>query len=257
MTGSRGFKVRLRNTLRRLFAGAGRIASGPAAGLRFDAGADLRFLSGEYERPVQDRIASLVGSGDVCYDVGANLGFFSVLLARLAGPTGAVYAFEPVPQNVALIERNARLNQMETIKVRNIAVSNRDGSSELLLARHVGGAVLAEAGTPPDLSGRITVRTATLDKLVENGDVPPPTFVKIDVEGAELAVLRGMQRVLREAGPTVVLELDDATEAACEQKVRDCQALLIELGYRIEPIPGAYADGRWFVRHFVAQAPRS
>jgi FkbM family methyltransferase len=245
------------DTVRRLFAGAGQIASGPAAGLRFDAGADLRFLSGEYERPVQDRIASLVRSGDVCYDIGANLGFFSVLLARLAGPTGSVYAFEPVPQNVALIERNARLNQMATVKVQNVAVSNKDGSSELLLARHVGGAVLEEAGTPPDLAGRLTVRTATLDKLVEDKEVPPPTFVKIDVEGAELAVLRGMQRVLRESRPTVVLELDDATEQGCEQKVKDCQALLIELGYSIEPIPGAYADGRWFVRHFVALAARS
>jgi FkbM family methyltransferase len=257
MTGSGAFKVQLRNILRRLFAGAGQIASGPAAGLRFDAGADQRFRSGEYERPVQDRITGLVRGGDVCYDVGANLGFFSVLLARLAGPTGAVYAFEPVPQNAALIERNARLNQLQTIKVRNVAVSNRDGSSDLLLARHVGGAMLEEAGTPPDLAGRLTVRTATLDKLVEDREIPPPSFVKIDVEGAELSVLRGMQRILRESRPTVLLELDDSTEQGCEQKVTDCQALLLELGYRVEPIPGAYADGRWFVRHFVAQAPCS
>ena len=95
-------------TYRRALVGPGVIEAGPAKGLRFDAGADtVRFVKGDYEQPVQQALASLARPGDVCYDIGANLGFFSILLGRLVGPTGVVHAFEPVPANADLVARNA------------------------------------------------------------------------------------------------------------------------------------------------------
>ena len=98
---------------RRALAGPAAIEAGPGKGLRFDVGADtVRFEKGDYEQPVQQALASLALPGDVCYDIGANLGFFSILLGRLVGPTGIVYAFEPVPANAAVVERNARINDL-------------------------------------------------------------------------------------------------------------------------------------------------
>lgn len=238
---------------RRSLAGPAVIEAGPAEGLRFDAGPDtVRFEKGDYEYPVQQALASLARPSDVCYDIGANLGFFSILLGRIVGPTGVVHAFEPVPRNAAAIERNARLNHLENISVLRLALSCADGDGELLLARHVGGAVLKGAGVPPDLVGSLRVKTASLDRLVERGQVRLPDIVKIDVEGAEMDVLQGMENVLRRGAPTLILELDDETADGCERKVAACQAFLRELGYRSERLPNSYKDGRWFVRHFLA-----
>lgn len=237
----------------RTLAGPAVIESGPAKGLRFDAGADTaRFEKGDYEPPVQHALASQVHPGDVCYDIGANLGFFSVLLGRLVGPDGTVYAFEPVPANVAAIKRNARLNDLGNIRVLELAVTRSDGEAELLLARHVGGAVLKDAGTPPDLAGSLTVKTATVDSLLAQGKLKPPRLVKIDVEGAEWDVLLGMEHTLRENSPIVVLELDDETQSACESKVGECRRFLEGLGYHTDPLPNSYRDGKWYVRHFCA-----
>jgi FkbM family methyltransferase len=187
----------------------------------------------------------------VCYDIGANVGFFSILLGRLAGPTGSVYAFEPVPRNAFAIERNARLNHLGNITVLKLALSCVDGRSELLLAHHIGGAMLKSAGAPPDLAGRLDVEIAALDSLTESGSIKPPNFVKIDVEGAEIDVLQGMKAILRRWAPTIMLELDDEHVTACSNKVARCQSFLSKFGYRTELLPEAYPDGRWFVRHIL------
>lgn len=238
---------------RRALVGPGVIEAGLAKGLRFDAGAHtVRFEKGDYEQPVQQALALLARPGDVCYDIGANLGFFSILLGRLVGPTGIVHAFEPVPANAAIIERNARLNDLGNIRVMRVALTRSDGEAELLLAQHVGGAVLANAGIPPDPAGRLTVEVAAVDSLLACGALAPPQMVKIDVEGAEMDVLAGMERTLREHAPTIVLELDDATQRECENKVSTCRGFLESLGYHTEPLPNSYRDGRWYVRHFLA-----
>jgi FkbM family methyltransferase len=248
-----GAKQRLTATYRRAFGRVPEIASGPAKGLRVDAGRyTQRFSSGNYERPVQEALAMQVRRGDVCYDIGANLGFFSVLLGRLTGPAGSVYAFEPVAGNASIIERNARLNRLPNIEVLRVALCAVDGQEVLLLADHVGGAVLKTAGAPPDLAGSLTVETARLDTLVERRRIKPPNIVKIDVEGAEMHVLQGMEGVLRQWAPIVVVELDDETALACERKVSMCRTFLHDRGYHSKLLPHAYPDGPWFVRHFLA-----
>jgi len=229
------------------------IESGPGKGLRFDAGPNTqRFTAGKYERPVQEAIAALVKPGDVCYDIGANLGFFSILLGRFAGATGSVYAFEPVPQNASTIERNARLNRETNIEVLRIALSNHAGMSELLLADNVGGAVLKSAGIPPDIAGSLMVETASIDTFVESRRIKPPNFVKIDVESAELEVLQGMERVLRKWSPTLIIEVDDETAAGCEEKLSLYKSFLHDINYRTEPLPDSYAHIEWNVHHFLA-----
>lgn len=244
----------LGESCKRTLMGPGEVESGPASGLRFDAGADTgRFARGDYELPVQHALASLVQRGDVCYDIGANLGFFSVLLGRMVGAEGSVYAFEPVPANVSMIERNARLNGLENIRVKRVALTRADGEAELLLACHVGGAVLKSAGTPPDLSGILMVQTASIDSLISRAQIEFPDIVKIDVEGAEMDVLLGMEGLLQEKSPIVVLELDDEKLEVCEKKVAACRDFLEHLGYRTEILPNSYPDGRWFVRHFVGR----
>lgn len=230
------------------------IDSGIGKGLRFDVGRGTKFfISGQYERPVQDMIESLVKPSDVCYDVGANLGFFSVLLGRLVGSTGMVYAFEPVPENAAMIEKNAQLNHFNNIQVLRIACSRGSNKSELLLAHHIGGAVLKNAGVPPDFSGeKILVKTSSLDLLVESDQIMPPDLVKIDVEGAELDVLISMENILKKWEPIVIVEVDDAIQSKCEEKLLLCREYLHGLCYQTNILPNSYSDTIWFVRHFCA-----
>jgi FkbM family methyltransferase len=231
------------------------VQGGPAQGLIFEAGPNTRhFVTGEYERPVQEALAAIVKPGDVCYDIGANLGFFSALLGRLTGPTGSVVAFEPVPGIAAHLERCVQRNRLRNVRVCRMAVSDTDSSCELQLARHIGGAVLKGAGAPPDPAGCLVVRAARLESLVAEFRLPPPDLVKIDVEGAELSVLHGMEGIIRARAPAIVMEFDDQSEAICEQKLATCEAYLRGFGYRFRRLRNSYPDGRWFVRHVLALA---
>jgi FkbM family methyltransferase len=230
------------------------VAAGEAAGLKlFARRADPAFASGTYELPVQKIVASNLPAGAVFYDVGANIGFFSLIAARVVGPRGQVYAFEPVPRNAASIERSARLNAMSHIHVFRAAVGARAGRSELVLTRHIGGATLASAGTPHDAEGRIEVEVVTIDELIAARTLHPPSLVKIDVEGAEADVLQGMQKTLVEYRPLILYEVDDATSEGLARKAEAIARILRAAGYSIEPLPASYPHLAWRVEHRLAR----
>jgi FkbM family methyltransferase len=237
----------------RFLGWAPRVEAGLGKGLRLDVGNTTElFLQGKYENPVQEVVSRMLDTGNVFFDIGANIGFFSLLAARIVGSTGAVYAFEPVPENAALVEKNARFNKFDNIKIFKLAMASTTGKEELLLARYAGGASLKTAGTPPDHSGSIIVETSTVDDFLQAQKVRPPDIVKIDVEGAELDVLHGMVDTLRNRGPKLIIEVDDGNEQKCEEKLRSSQEFLSGFSYRSEVIPNSYRDGNWFVRHIVA-----
>src|SRR4051812_48770711 len=105
------------------------IAHGAAAGLRFNAsGANAGYALGTSEPQVQDAIQRYVRAGAVAYDIGANVGFFSVLLGRLVGPAGAVFAFEPVHETARSAQRNVDLNGFAHVHIRQEAVGRQAGS---------------------------------------------------------------------------------------------------------------------------------
>lgn len=229
------------------------IAAGVGAGLSFDlAGADPSYVRGQNEQPVQEAIAEHTRADMVFYDIGANIGFFTVLAASLVGPSGHVYAFEPVETNVAAINRNVRLNHFSNVTVLPVAVTERSGHAALTLARHIGGAALAEAGAPPDATKTITIETIALDDIVRRGRARPPHVVKIDVEGAELQVLRGMAHVIAEHKPVIIFEVDAAEQEHLQRKRRACLDFLVERGYKITDLAESYADIDWQVAHSVA-----
>jgi len=214
------------------------------------------FLNGTYEAVIQGVIAERLNVGGVFYDVGANIGFFSLLAASRVGPDGAVYAFEPVPANASSIRRSARLNSFSNIAVFEEAVAESSGRANLILTRHIGGAALASGRSPGDLShdvtGEIEVAVTTLDDAIAARGLRPPTFVKIDVEGAELSVLRGMRDTLARHRPAVLYEIDDATLAGVSRKREAIENVLSEAGYRSAPLPDAYPDIEWQVAHALA-----
>lgn len=237
---------------------AGTIQVGVGAGLWFSPGpSNPDYASGDNELPVQEALARYLRPGDVCYDVGANVGFITVIAARLVGEAGRVFAFEPVPANAALVRDNAAWNGFSHVTVVEEAVAARSGQARLALAAYAGGSGLAHLGVPPDATGvELTVPVVAIDDLVFTRGMPAPRFVKIDVEGAEGEVLRGMARTLRVHRPIVLVETDDADAAALQNKREACRALLREAGYEVRPLPPSYESSGWHVAHDVGVPPR-
>jgi FkbM family methyltransferase len=196
-----------------------RVRGGVAKGARMSL--DLRrekaYWLGIYEPSIQDFLARHLEAGDVLYDVGAHVGFFSVCGARL-GARG--YAFEPSPENADRLRVNARLAG-GAFEVVETAVW--DGDEGVALAPAGGSSQWrAEAGG--------SVSSIRIDDFV--AEHAPPTLIKIDVEGAEARVLRGARATLERLRPVVLCEAHGDAELA---EVRS----LLE-AYRIEPLGHAW-----------------
>jgi FkbM family methyltransferase len=229
------------------------IRNGVGAGLKFNAGrANPDYALGTNELPVQQALLGYLNPGDIFYDIGANVGFFTVIGAKLVGPSGQVYAFEPVSENAAAIRHNAKINDFSKVTVLEKAVSSSTGKGELLLAEYPGGHTLSTAGTPPDLKGSVTVDLVSIDDLVEQQRLTPPTVVKIDVEGAEIDVLHGMSQTIKAFKPAIVYEVDDRNKESFRRKGQELEAFMKSLGYQIVPLEAAYPGTRWNVGHAIA-----
>lgn len=246
---------RLGRRLKRWLRGTGDgvIPRGIGQGLRFNpASGNPDYALGTNEPPVQEALAEMLHPGDVFYDVGANVGFLTVIGARLVGPDGQVIAFEPVAENAAAVRHNCALNGFDHVRIREAAVSDEEGTAELQLAHFSGGAALATAATPPDFKDVITVPVTTIDGLIARQEAPQPMVVKIDVEGAEINVLRGMRETLRQVRPLILYELDDNDAKRLAEKARSCAAFLVEAGYEIRQLDDGYPNIDWLVAHYVA-----
>lgn len=230
------------------------VAAGPGAGLRISLrNASADYSDGTNELPVQEALVGALTPGAVCYDVGSNIGFFALLAARAVGPTGKVYAFEPVAENAECIAHNAALNGFSTVEVVQVAVGRSDGEADLLLARHPGGATLSPADAPADLRAHRRTTVTSLDALVTAGRIAAPAVVKVDVEGLEDEVLDGMTEVLAQHRPTVVCELDSVDPAVLAGKVARFRARMADAGYEVSDLAPSYAGSGWHVYHGLAR----
>lgn len=181
------------------------VRSGPGRGLRLqiDARREKYYWTGSYERAVQDTFAAVVRPGDVVWDVGAHIGFFSLLASRLVGPNGRVHAFEPIAGNRRRLLTSLELNSATNVTVHDCALSDTPGE-RILFARGASATwTLVERGG----SEGTPIRCKTLDEFATSG--PPPTLIKIDAEGAEVDVLRGGLELIAKQYPKLVVEFHD------------------------------------------------
>jgi FkbM family methyltransferase len=223
------------------------INAGPAAGLQFEVTLplDKAIWAGTYESDFADAISRGVKGGDVCYDVGGYRGYMSGTMA-LAGAS-RVLTFEPLPANQQALQRLCDLNPGLNIELKPIAVGNTDGSIQLrVMADASMGKLITstfQSGAPT--AGVIEVAIRRLDSMVQAGEIPPPRLIKIDVEGAELEVLRGAADVLTANRPLVFLEAHSgALEEACSQ-------VLARHGYTIRRLELS-SRGEEQTRHLIA-----
>ncbi len=182
-----------------VFGDARVIAKGEAAVLKLVAkSADPNFVRGPPSRPSDGRSRQTWRAWGRLFDIGANIGFFSLIAARRVGPRGEVLRSN-LFRNEAAVAESARLGGFDTIRVFAEAAGATSGRGQLLLAHHIRRHALASAGAPPDMSGRLEVSLVAIDDAIAHRGLRPPSLVIIDVEGAEIDVLGGMTETLREA----------------------------------------------------------
>jgi FkbM family methyltransferase len=193
------------------------ILSGPGRGLRINLhGSAVAFATGTAERPLQSALMSELKPGATFFDIGANVGFITILAAKLVGPTGRVIAFEPVPENVAAIRENLALNDITWAEVIDTAVSSEPGTASLIVSDVSAFSRLADISIPTGARTTIEVVVNSIDAFLRSGEQPAPDLVKIDVEGAELDVIAGMRETLSTHRPVILCEVHDCNVAYAE-----------------------------------------
>lgn len=201
-----------------------RILRGPLRGKKWIVGAGTNACwFGTYEVSRLRAFENATMQGAVVYDVGANVGIYSLLASLRVGASGSVYAFEPLARNLKYLRRHITLNNLQNCIILETAVSNREGV--LPFSAAVWNSHMARLS--PD--GEMSVPSTTLDACIYGEKrLRPPTILKIDVEGAEFDVLQGAARALTEFHPTIFLEIHGT------QLHADCRAFLLGKGYDIQ-----------------------
>lgn len=228
-----------------------RIRWGAARGLKWRryAGYNATSWLGLHEPALQRALMAQLRPGQVVYDVGAHVGFFSLIAARAVGPEGQVYAFEPMPANAAIIRELAELNQLSNLQVIEAAVCDRSGSAAFAGGDRPNRSRLAEVDAR--VAADTQVAAVALDEF--SAAHRPPNLVKLDAERAELLVLRGMAGLLSGEHPPMIL-----AELHSPQLADQCRSLLAEHGYRLETLSGRAADqGPLAKGHYRARPERT
>lgn len=229
------------------------IEDGEGAGINICFPQNLDYILGSSERPVQEVVARQVHPGDVFYDIGANVGFFSLIAAKRVKSRGFVYSFEPVTENIKSIWQNISVNKLENIRPFEVAVGRTSGSQELLLTKWDGGASLSTSVIKPsETISKRNVRVVALDDFIRQEKLRAPTFVKIDVEGSELNVLQGMSRTIAEAKPVLLFEVDDGNRDNFYRRWSELDQYVTKFGYTIVHLENSYPNLNWNVGHSIA-----
>ena len=199
-------------------------------------GAQDRYISrrlrqeGIWEPYETSLVIELLRPGDVFVDVGANIGYFTVIAASLVGAGGAVFAFEPAADNFALLRQNLRLNDCEDAVIAvQAALAAGEGSGQLFLSEDNAGDHQVFAAAPGRRQEVIALHHGS-DYL--RGRVQRLDLLKVDVQGAEYAVMAGLLPLLSElpAPPRIILELTPLSLRQAGSSGRQLVELLASLG---------------------------
>jgi FkbM family methyltransferase len=203
------------------------ILQGPGRGLKwivrsYNHGCWL----GSYEFEKQAIMNEIVRTGDVVYDIGAHVGYFSIIFGKLVGGTGAVYAFEPVKENYDYLLRHISINKMANVTASNAGISAASGTACFATSNH-------HATYHRSDSGSVRVPVYNLEEYVRYNRLPAPNLIKMDIEGEELYVIPSiLEFVLRHQTKLLISTHDNGSAGVLGN-------LLSENGYSVRPLQWA------------------
>jgi FkbM family methyltransferase len=199
------------------------ILQGPLRGKKWILGSQRHsFWLGGYETRIQTLMAHELKKGGTFYDIGANVGFYTLLGSFCVAP-GSVFAFEPLPANVEFLKRHLSINHVQNVQVLQLAISDQIGTARF---RSEPTGAMGQL----DSSGDVDVNMSTIDNLLALREIPPPDCIKMDIEGAECKALMGARECFQLHKPVLFL-------ATHGKAIHDrCCDLLESWKYRVEII---------------------
>lgn len=210
-----------------------RIRYGPCRGMKWIAGSSNHGCwLGTYELEKQKAIQRFIKSGMIIYDIGAHAGIYSLLFSKLVGQNGKVFAFEPYAENVANFLEHIRLNRLNNIVLIQSSIIDKSGLASFLIGGSSG------TGSITHIHTYLQIPTFSLDELVFNFNFPLPDLIKMDVEGAEAMIIKGMQRVITKKKTIIFIALHG------DEQKHLCQNILLEKGYKLFWLNGDKVKGR-------------
>jgi FkbM family methyltransferase len=191
--------LKFKHYFKKLFSGIYlRIQSGPLKGKKWIATSGKKFITGKFETYKSEAFLKEFVPGSIFYDIGAHIGYFSAIACSINKGKGHVYAFEPRPDNAKFFRKHMKVNQFEGFTLTQAAVSANEG--EVKFNANTG---TATGHISP--MGNITVKMISIDQQFESGKLPAPNFIKIDVEGGEIEVLKGCMKVIATCKPKLLV----------------------------------------------------
>lgn len=166
--------------------------------------------------------------GDVVLDIGANIGYYALIESRLVGNSGKVYAIEPVSRNYQTLKRNVKLNARKNVDIFRLAVGDKDGKSRIYVSDKSNLSAM-ERISGGDLVGVEEVVVVTVDSFLK--DKPIPNLIRMDVEGYEYYILKGMTKTLKE-NKKIMMELHPPLLP--KEKLEEMIQMLKENNYQIQ-----------------------
>lgn len=193
--------------------------------------AESGYFLGTHEPDLQEALPHVIKPGMTVYNLGANIGFFTLALARLVGPAGRVVAFEPNPSAYARLRENLALNDLQArVELRALAAGDSDGEVEFCFALTESQGRFADLPHVPKNAATSKVRCCRIDTFARQAGAPPQAVI-LDVEHAEGRVLRGMSGLLRQSKPLVILEMHGP------EAIAEAWAELARHAYRLTKLP--------------------
>ena len=184
----------------------------------------------------------LLSGDEVFWDVGANVGYFTLVAATALNHRGRIVAFEPGKNAYARLTENLALNPWRNIQTFPLAVTDREGEAVLHLAGDIADSSANLYQAVQVQAGCEVCRTVALDHFLQEENLPPPDLIKLDAEGAELAVLQGAQKLINESPPLWLMEMEEKNLRAAGASKAAVVQFLFGCGYRAAHL----SKGRWY-----------
>lgn len=191
---------------------------------------DMIYFLGTYDTYCTEIVKNHIKRGDVCFDVGANIGWYSTLFQTLCGDAGEIHSFEPVPQTFAELEKNVSLNgSLSNVYLNNFGLGDEEKDLEIYFFSGLPSGHASLAAKDNQKSAAIPVKIKTLDSYLIECNIKQVNFVKIDIEGAELMFLKGAKKLFeQEKLPVIFMEMALETSKEFGYKPNDLLVFLKE-----------------------------
>ena len=200
------------------------------------------FFGHYHERYEADLVQRLLGEDDVFWDIGANVGYFTLVAATALKNRGQIIAFEPGKNAYARLTENLALNPWRNIQTYPVAVADREGEAVLHLLGDIADSSASLYPAAQAQAGQEVCRTVALDHFLDSEGLRPPDLIKLDAEGAELAVLQGAKGIIAHTPPLFLMEMEEKNLRAAGASKAAVAQFLTGCGYRAAHL----SKGRWY-----------